>query len=242
MATGTLYGVGVGPGDPELMTLKAARLIGSCPIVAYFAKRGRQGHARRIVDGHIGPDSRELRLEYPFTTEVPVDDPHYPRELSAFYSRSAEEVAAELDAGRDVAVICEGDPFFYGSFMYLFDRLSKVYPTEIVPGISGMHGCWAQAKTPICHGDDVFSVLPGTMDGALLTERLKGSDAAVIMKIGRNLEKVRTALAEAGLLDRAIYVEQGTMAGERVEKLADLAHAPAPYFSLILVPGRQGLR
>lgn len=241
MDAGTLYGVGVGPGDPELMTLKAARLLGETPVIAYFAKRGRVGHARRIAGAHIPDTAEELRLEYPYTTEIPVDDPRYVAELTAFYQRSADDVASRLDAGKDVAVICEGDPFFYGSFMYLFDRLSA-RNCEIVPGISGMHGCWARAKAPICHGDDVFSVLPGTMDETLLAARLKDCNAAVIMKIGRNLPKVRAALAEAGMLERAIYVERGTMEDERVERLADMAHDPAPYFSLILVPGRQGQR
>lgn len=242
IASGTLYGVGVGPGDPELLTVKAARLIGSVPVIAYFAKRGRMGHARKIVETLLPADAEELRLEYPYTTEIPVDDPRYVAELAAFYEGSARTIAARLDNGEDVAVICEGDPFFYGSFMYLHDRLKDDHPCEVVPGISGMHGCWARAATPICHGDDVFAVLPGTMEQERLTACLKDVDAAVIMKIGRNLEKVRAALADAGLLDRAIYVERGTMEDERVERLATLSHAPAPYFSLILVPGRQGQR
>ena len=239
---GTLYGVGVGPGDPELMTLKAVRLIQTSPVIAYFAKAGRMGHARRIVGEHMPESATELRLEYPYTTEIPVDDPRYIAELTAFYQRSAERIGGHLDNGEDVVVICEGDPFFYGSFMYLFDRLRDGHTCEIVPGISGMHGCWARAGTPICHGDDVFAVLPGTMEQERLTECLKDCDAAVIMKIGRNLPKVRNALEDAGLIDRAIYVERGTMEDERVEPLAELIHAPAPYFSLILVPGRQGHR
>lgn len=237
--TGIFYTVGLGPGDPDLMTLKAARIIAAAPVIAYFAKRGRPGHARSIVEGRMHPDAVEVRMEYPFTTEVALDDPRYATEISSFYEACAGLLAAHLDAGRDVALLCEGDPFFYGSSMYLFDRLQAAYRSEVVPGVSGMSGCWTQARTPITHGDDVLTVLPGTLDEDRLTERLTGCDAAVIMKVGRNLPKIRAALTRAGVADRALYVERGTMADERVVKLSELDSAPAPYFSIVLVPGRQ---
>ena len=242
MAAGTLFTLGMGPGDPELLTLKAARIIASVPVVAFFAKRGRTGHARTIAGTLVGPSALELRFEYPYTTEISVDDPRYIAELSAFYTESAATLAGHLDAGRDVALLCEGDPFFYGSAMYLFDRLQGPYRHEIVPGITGMSGCWSRAGLPFTHGDDVLSVLPGTLDEASLAARLAQCEAAVIMKVGRNLPKIRAALDRAGLTDRAVYVERGTMAGERIVRLADMAEATAPYFSLVLVPGRQGLR
>ncbi len=240
--TGTLFTVGLGPGDPELMTLKAARIVGSAPVIAYFAKRGRAGHARSIVEGHLRAAVIEERMEYPFTTEVALEDPRYAAEIGTFYEACAARLAARLDAGQDVALLCEGDPFFYGSAMYLFDRLSGEYPSEVVPGVSGMSGCWTQARTPITHGDDVLTVLPGTLDEDALAARLTGCDAAVIMKVGRNLPKIRAALERAGVAGRAIYVERGTMPGERVVKLAELDSAPAPYFSIVLVPGRQRTR
>jgi precorrin-2/cobalt-factor-2 C20-methyltransferase len=239
---GTLFTVGLGPGDPELMTLKAARIIESAPVVAFFAKRGRLGNARGIVEGRLHPAVEELRLEYPFTTEVALEDPRYATEIGEFYEECAARVAARLDAGDDVALLCEGDPFFYGSAMYLFDRLRGTFRAEVIPGVSGMSGCWTAARTPITHGDDVLTVLPGTLDEDRLAARLEGCDAAVIMKVGRNLPKIRAALARAGVADRAIYVERGTMAGERVVKLSELDGAPAPYFSLVLVPGRQRAR
>lgn len=239
---GTLFTVGLGPGDPELVTLKAARIVGAVPVVAYFAKRGRPGHARTIVDGLLRPGVEELRLEYPFTTEVALDDPAYAAGIGAFYEASAARIATHLDAGRDVALLCEGDPFFYGSPMYLFDRLARDYRSEIVPGVTGMSGCWSAAGRPIAHGDDTLTVLPGTLDAARLAERLAATDAAVIMKVGKNLEKIRAALASAGMLARAIYVERGTMAGERILPLAQFTGAPAPYFAMILVPGRQRAR
>ena len=239
MSAGTLHCVGMGPGDPELLTLKAARLLAAAGVIAFFAKRGRPGHARSIAGAHVNPAAEELRFEYPFTTELHVDDPRYEPGMSAFYEAAADTLAARLAAGSDVALLCEGDPFFYGSAMYLFDRLAAAFPSEVTPGITGMSGCWAQARLPMTHGDDILTVLPGTLDQDGLAARLAGSDASVIMKVGRNMPKIRAALQQAGLLDRALYVERGTMAGTRAVKLADLADERAPYFSLVLVPGRQ---
>ena len=242
MMAGTFFTVGLGPGDPELMTLKAARIIAGAPVIAFFAKRGRPGHARSIVEGRINPAAEELRLDYPFTTEVALDDPRYAAEISTFYEACAATIAARLDAGLDVALLCEGDPFFYGSSMYLFDRLRAAHRSEVVPGVPGMSGCWAQAGTPIVHGDDVLAVLPGTLAEDQLVARLRNCDAAVIMKVGRNLQKIRAALARAGVAERAIYVERGTMQGQRILPLCDFADEPAPYFSMVLVPGRQRAR
>lgn len=238
---GTLFTVGLGPGDPELMTLKAARIIAAAPVVAYFAKRGAAGHARRIAAAHLCPGCEELRFDYPFTTEIAVDDPAYAAGMDGFYAASAAAIAARLDAGHNVALLCEGDPFLYGSAMYLFDRLAA-YRREVVAGVSGMSGCWSRAGLPFTHGDDVLSVLPGTLDAASLAARLGDCDAAVIMKVGRNLAKIRAALAQAGRTDRAVYVERGTMAGERILPLAQMTDATAPYFAMVLVPGRQRAR
>jgi len=239
MPAGRLFIVGLGPGDPELMTLKAARILAAAPVVAFFVKRGRTGHARTIVDGFLRADVEELRLEYPFTTEVDVASPRYLTEMGAFYEDCAERLRQHLADGRDVALLCEGDPFLYGSAMYLFDRLAGA---EIVPGVSGMSGCWSRAGVPMTHGDDVLSVLPGTLDEETLLQRLKLCDAAVLMKVGRNLPKICRALRAAGLFERAVYVERGTMADEMVVKLTERGDVPAPYFSMVLVPGRQRAR
>ena len=241
---GRLSIVGVGPGDPELLTLKAARVIGSAPCVAFFAKRGRLGHARGIAGDRINPACELLRFEYPFTTELSVADPRYLADIGRFYERCAGLLAERLANGADVALLCEGDPFFYGSAMYLFDRLRGEFAHQVIPGITGMSGCWSAADLPFTHGDDVLQVLPGTLDRQRLAARLAMGDAAVIMKVGGNFPKIRAALDDAGLLERAVYVEHGTMAGERILKLAGIDHpAPdAPYFSMILVPGRQAPR
>ena len=240
--TGTLYSVGVGPGDPELLTLKAARVLAAAPAYAYFAKRGRPSHARTIAADHLAPGALALRFDYPFTTEIPLADPRYATEMTAFYEAASATIADKLDSGASIALLCEGDPFFYGSAMYVFDRLAPHYPHEVIPGITGMSGAWARACTPMTHGDDVLTILPGTLDGADLVRRLRETDAAVIMKVGRHLPKICRALTEAGRATHALYVERGTMPGERITPLADAPDGPAPYFSLILVPGRRGAR
>ena len=240
--SGTLVVVGVGPGDPDLVTVKAARAIAAAPVVAYFAKRGRRGHARTIADTYLAAGIRELRLEYPYTTEIAVDDPRYAEGLAIFYKQCAARLSEELDGGADVALLCEGDPLLYASSLPLLDRLGPLYRTNVIPGVCGMSGCWAAARTPMAHGDDVVSIIPGTLDTARLTAALSGCDAAVVVKIGRNLDKVREALARTARDDQAIYVERGTMAGERAMPLRELCDAPAPYFSLILIPGRRRAR
>ena len=239
---GTLYSVGVGPGDPELLTLKAARVLAAAPTYAFFAKRGRPSHAYTIAAAHLRQEAESLRFDYPFTTEIPLSDPRYATGMTAFYEAASITVAARLDAGVSVALLCEGDPFFYGSAMYLFDRLSPRYPHEVVPGVTGMSGAWARAGTPMTHGDDVLTVLPGTLGCAELARHLRDTDAAVIMKVGRNLPKIRQALTDAGRAGQALYVERGTMADERIAPLCDIPDGPAPYFSLVLVPGRRGQR
>jgi precorrin-2/cobalt-factor-2 C20-methyltransferase len=236
-ATGRLYGIGLGPGDPELLTVKAVRLIQAAPVVAYFAKAGRRGNARKIVDRWLLPTCEELPLHYPVTTEIPFDDPRYVAELAAFYALGADSIAAHLLAGRDVALLSEGDPLFYSSFMHLFVRLKARFPVTIVPGVTGMSGCLAAAQTPITWGDDVLVVLPGTLPLKTLVEKLEGCNAVAIIKVGRNLAKVRAALAGAGLIDRALYVERATMENQIVQPLAQKADDEAPYFAMVIVPG-----
>ena len=239
--TGRLAILGMGPGDPELMTLKAARLLEAADVVAFFAKSGQPGHARRIAEGRFAHRAEELRFEYPYTTELPAGDPRYIAALAAFYDTAAAALGARLAAGRAVVLLCEGDPFFYGSAMYVFDRLAAQHDTVVVPGVTGMSACWTQAARPIAQGDDVLCILPGTLDEATLAARLGACDAAVIMKVGRNLAKIQAALRRAGRLAQALYVERGAMPGERVLPLAEVT-AAAPYFSMVLIPGRQRAR
>uniref|UniRef100_Q07PG8 Precorrin-2 C20-methyltransferase n=1 Tax=Rhodopseudomonas palustris (strain BisA53) TaxID=316055 RepID=Q07PG8_RHOP5 len=235
--TGTIYGVGLGPGDPELMSVKAARLIAGAAIVAYFRKAGRPGQARQLVEGMLPRHAVEFAMEYPVTTEIALDDDAYARTLRDFYEDCVARLITYSEGGEDVIVLCEGDPFLYGSFMHLHNRLVGRVAVEVVPGITGMSGCWTASGTPITYGDDVLCVLPATLDEARLGERMRGADALVIMKLGRNLPKVRRALTAAGLADRAVYVERGTTANQKVMRLVDKPDDEAPYFSMILVHG-----
>ena len=232
-----LIGVGVGPGDPELVTLKALRALQEAGVVAHFAKAGHPSHARAIVAHHLRAGIEELPLLYPVTTEHPKDAACYRDAIRAFYDQAAAAIAKHLDAGRTVAVIAEGDPLFYGSYMHLHVRLSPHYPTEIVAGVTGMSGCWSAAGAPIAQGDDVFTVLPATLTEDKLAHRLSQTQAAVVMKLGRHLAKVRRALERTGRLERAIYVERGTMADASLMRLAEKKDDTAPYFALVLVPG-----
>jgi precorrin-2/cobalt-factor-2 C20-methyltransferase len=235
--TGRLIGVGTGPGDPDLLTLKAVRALEEADVVAYFAKRGSNGNARTIVGPHFRETWIELPLIYPVTTEIDKDSKEYREAIAGFYEQSVHKVEQHLENGRSVAVLSEGDPLFYGSYMHLHVRLADRWPTEVIPGVTAMSGCWSQTGTPIVQGDDILTVLPGTLSEFELTRRLADTDAAVIMKVGRNLPKIRKALASTGMLDRAIYVERGTMANTSSVRLADKADDDAPYFSIVLVPG-----
>jgi precorrin-2/cobalt-factor-2 C20-methyltransferase len=234
---GRLIGVGLGPGDPELITLKALRALGSAAVIVYFAKAGRDSHARAIAAGHLRSGTIELPLQYPVTTELPKCSAGYRDAIGNFYDGAAAKIAAHLDAGLTVAVLCEGDPLFYGSYMHLHARLAPRFATEIVAGVSGMAGCWSAAAMPIAQGDDVFTVLPATLGEAELARRLADADAAVVMKVGRHLPKLRRALKASGRLHRALYVERGTMAEAKIVPLAAKCDDEAPYFAVVLLPG-----
>ena len=241
MTTGTIYGLGLGPGDPELMTVRADRLLRNARHVAYFRKAGRTGQARGIVEGLLRADAVELPMEYPVTTEIPVADPRYGDCLAAFYAECVRRLAALAERGEDVIVLCEGDPFFYGSFMHLFTRLHGVVPVEVVPAITGMSAAWTATGMPVTWGDDVLTVAMGTLPEAELARRAADTDALVVMKIGRNFDKICAALKTAGRFDDAWLVEYAAMAQQSVCRLAEAGARVAPYFSIIIVHG-QGRR
>jgi precorrin-2/cobalt-factor-2 C20-methyltransferase len=229
-AKGTLWGLGVGPGDPELITLKALRLLRAAPVIAYPAPEEEPSLARAIVAGHLPGGQTEIAIR------MPLDLNRFP--VEAVYDAAAEEIAGHLEAGRDVAAICEGDPFFYGSFMYLFGRLAHRHRVEVVPGVSSLVACPAVAGAPLAARDDVLTVLPGILPEAELERRLKDTEAAAIIKVGRHMAKIRTVIERLGMMDRARYVEHATMANQKSLPLADLGEAKAPYFSMVLVHSR----
>ena len=235
---GRIICCGVGPGDPDLISVRADREIRAATHVAYFRKKGHRGQARRIADGLLAPSVCEYPMEYPVTTEVAFDSDEYARLLDAFYDGWAARLA-ELARRDDVVVLCEGDPYFYGSFMHLHIRLQARTEIEVIAGIPGMAGCWNAIGRPIALGDDVVTVLTGTLGEDELVRRMRNPDALVIMKTGRNLNKVRRALQSAGRLADAWLIERGTMPGERVARLADIGETDCPYFAIVLVYGQQ---
>lgn len=237
---GRIVCAGLGPGAPDLMSVRSDRAIRSAEHVAYFRKKGRPGQARRIVEGMLLPGAVEYAMEYPVTTELPFDSPEYIHCLATFYDDWAARLA-DLAQKQDVLVLCEGDPFFYGSFMHLYTRLQGRAQVDVIPGIPGMVGCWSATQTPITWGDDVMTVLMGTLPEADLARHMQTADALVIMKTGRNLPRVRRALQAAGRLEQAWLVERGTMDGERVLPLAEADGNDCPYFAIVLVHG-QGRR
>ncbi|MBK5934470.1 precorrin-2/cobalt-factor-2 C20-methyltransferase [Rhodovulum imhoffii] len=238
---GTIHGLGLGPGDPDLMSLRAARLLGQARHVAYFRKAGREGQARRIVEGLIPGEAAEIPMEYPVTTEIPFDDPQYNKVLSAFYADCSARLRALAEAGEDVVVLCEGDPFFYGSFMHLYTRLHGAVRVEVVPGITGMSAAWTATGQPVTWGDDVLSVLPATLPEEALARGIAGADALVFMKITAHLNKLRRVLEAAGRLEDAWLVQNAAMPEQAVLPLRNFPGNKTPYFSIVVVHG-QGRR
>lgn len=236
---GKLYGLGVGPGDPELITLKALRLLKSVPVVAYHAAKGKKGNALTIVETYLSPEQTLVPLIYPVTTEKLPAHMDYEQIVSDFYVEITATITSHLDAGRDVAVIAEGDPFFYGSFMYIHDRLAEQYETEVVPGVCSVLGAAAVLGAPLVYRNQTLSILSGVMSTEELKLRLADTEAAAIMKLGKNLDKVRDVLSELGLMDRALYIERATMPNQRIAPLAEVSGGDCPYFSIILVPGKK---
>lgn len=235
---GRLYGVGVGPGDPELLTLKAHRLIGAADVIAYPVARHGRSVARGIAAEHLRDGVVEVAMRYPVTTEATDHPGGYQGALIDFYDESAATLADHLDAGRDVVVLCEGDPFFYGSYMYLHDRLASRYETTVVPGVTSFSAAAASAGVPLAKRDDVLTILPGTLPAETLTARLADADAAVVMKLGRTFPTVLDAAARAGVAERGVYVERASSDRERCLPLTAV-DGDVPYMSLVLVPTRQ---
>jgi precorrin-2/cobalt-factor-2 C20-methyltransferase len=226
IASGRLYGVGVGPGDPELLTLKALRLLREVPVIAYPAPEDGESFARSIVAGWIAGHQREIAIRFPMRPGPPP---------AAIYDAAAGGLAVELECGRDVALLCQGDPMFYGSAINLFSRLAGQYRVEIVPGVSSLTACAAAAAVPLVSRDGTLTVLPATLDEAQVVARLHEAETAMVVKLGRHLAKVRRALIRLDRLDVAFYIEHATLPTQRVIPLAQVNDEIAPYFSVALV-------
>ncbi|MFB7666621.1 precorrin-2 C(20)-methyltransferase [Kitasatospora sp. NPDC056138] len=241
IGTGRLYGVGLGPGDPELVTVRAAALIGRADVVAYHSARHGRSIARSIAERYLRGDQIEEQLVYPVTVETTDHPGGYRGALDEFYEEAAARLAAHLDAGRTVVVLAEGDPLFYGSYQHMHKRLAHRYPTEVVPGVTSVSAAAARLGTPLVEAEEVLTILPGTLPEEELTARLAATDSAVVMKLGRTFPTVRRALERSGRLAEARYVERATMAGERTAPLAEVDPESVPYFSVAVLPSRVGL-
>jgi precorrin-2/cobalt-factor-2 C20-methyltransferase len=229
MSSACFYGVGVGTGNPELITLKALRILQSVAVIAYPASEDGNSFARSIVADFLKGNQIEIPIVLPFKLE---------KSAQPFYDRAAEQLAEHLQNGRDVAVLCEGDPFFYGSFMYIFNRLSPKFATEIIPGISSVMASAAMIGIPLTYRNDVFMVLSGILAKEVLLLKLKVADAAVIIKLGRNFSKVKQVLEELGLVERAKYIEYATLENQRILSVDEVEAETVPYFSLIVIPSQ----
>ncbi|QKV78891.1 precorrin-2 C(20)-methyltransferase [Amycolatopsis sp. Hca4] len=234
--TGTLYGVGLGPGDPELMTVKAARLISEASVIAYHCARHGRSIARSVAEPYLREGQIEEKLVYPVTTETTDHPGGYEGAIADFYELSAKRLAEHLDAGRDVVLLCEGDPFFYGSYMYMHERLAGRFDAVVVPGVTSVSAAASVIGRPLVQRDEVLTVLPGTLPAPELARRLADTEAAAVLKLGRTFSSVREAFAEAGKLDDAVFVERATWGQQRIEPLASVDPASVPYFSLALLP------
>lgn len=223
---GVLYGVGVGPGDPELITLKSLRLIKSTEVIAYPKLKGSKSFARNIIEEFIDLPKFEIAIEIPMTVN------RLPAQRA--YDAAAQEISSHLNMGKNVVFLCEGDPFFYGSFMYLHSRLYKKYLVEIVPGVSSMTACAAMAKKPLAARNEVLTVLPGPLSKKELERRLADNNSSAIMKVGRHIKKIKSVIDRLGLMDSSLYIERASLKEQRILKLID-APEVAPYFSMVLV-------
>jgi precorrin-2/cobalt-factor-2 C20-methyltransferase len=229
MPAGRLYGLGIGPGDPELITLKALRVLQSAPVVAYPVSTGDKSLARSIVADYLGHAPLELPMYFPFNVE---------ESAQPYYDKAAQTLADHLSRGQDVAVLCEGDPFFYGTFMYLFTRLADRFHTEVVPGVSSLMASASVLETPLTYRNDVFVVLPAMLPADVLASRLAGADAAVIIKLGKHFPRVYEVLKQMGLLARARYVQRATMPGQHIVAIDQVDPTQVPYFSMIVIPSQ----
>ena len=238
---GKIYGVGVGPGAVDLLSVRAEKLVREAKYIAFFRKAGRAGHARQITSTLLSKDVIELAMEDPITTEIPLSDQRYSEVLSEFYKKYSNKIISLSQTGIDLVILCEGDPFFYGSFMHIYSRVKDKCPVEVVPAITGMSAAWTATDIPITWGDDILTVLMGTLDKTTLENQLQNTNAAIIMKIGRNLPKIKKALERTGRFYDAFIVEYAAMDKQTVQRLSDYNTENAPYFSIIILHG-QGRR
>lgn len=235
MKTGIIYGIGLGPGDPDLMTIKSASILKLSKYIFFFKKKSNESRALSIVKDIIRKDAIQIALEYPVTTEIDPTHKEYKIKLNNFYEESITKMSHILNKPSNICLICEGDPFFYGSFIHIFDRLKKRFKIEIIPGVTGMSGAWSAIKIPMVSGKEIMTVLMGTLSEEKLKLHVKKSDGLVIMKIGNNFKKIFKVLKNENLLDSSYLISDATTKKEKIFKLNEIGVETVPYFSIILI-------
>ena len=235
MKIGKVYGIGLGPGNPELITIKSVNILKSAEYIFFFKKKSNNSRALSIVKDIINKDSVQIALEYPVTTEIDSKDSEYKLKIKNFYEESVIKMNNILKKPSNICLLCEGDPFFYGSFIHIFERLKEFFEIEIVPGVTGMSGAWSATKIPMVSGQEVMTVLMGTLSEEKLKFHVKKSDGIVIMKIGSNFKKIFKVLDEVNLLDKAYLISNATTNREKIYKLNEVDVKNVPYFSIILI-------
>ena len=225
--SGTLYGVGVGPGDPELMTVKAWRLISTAEVIAYLCANGKESTARDIAKPFIADGTREIAIDMPMRVEREPGE--------AAYDKGAELIATTLDQDQDVVMLCEGDPFFYGSFMYIFERLAEKYKTIVVPGVTSITAAAAAIGQPLVARNEVLKILPATLDAEQLRDELQTCTSAAIIKVGRHFGKVKLILSALDLITKATAIENATHENQKITAIENIEADNLPYFTTIIV-------
>ncbi len=238
MIKGKIFGVGVGPGDPELLTLKAVNILNKTKYVVFFKKKNKNSIAQKIAEQFLSKNLNCIPFTFPLTTEFSFSSKRYKNSLSKFYDQCCKKILKLIDKGEDVLVLCEGDPFFYGSFMHLYRRLCLENTIEVIPGITGMSAAWTSSKIPITWGDDSLTVIMGTTSEKKILNYLRYCDAIIFMKIGRHLKKIIRVLKKNQLYSKAVVVENASMSSEKVSFLSDIKNEKLPYFSIIMIHGR----
>jgi precorrin-2/cobalt-factor-2 C20-methyltransferase len=222
-----IWGLGIGPGDPDLITLKALKILQKVDVIAYPTLNGGESLVRSIAEPHFITNQEEIKISIPMLIDrYPAQD---------IYDAAALKISLAVEAGKSVAILCEGDPFFYGSFMYLFVRLAEEHLVEVVPGVTSLAACSSALALPLAARNDVISVIPGPLDEEALEEQLRTTNVAAIIKVGRHLGKIKRILRKIGVIDNAHYIERATMGDQKIKRLSELEDDNAPYFSMIIV-------
>lgn len=230
---GKMYGIGVGPGDPQLLTLRACDVLRQAPVVCVpRSTPGEMGYTWEIIRSHLDASRQEiLHLHFPMTRDA--------RELETSWGRAVDVAAERLAQGKDCAFVTEGDPLLYSTFVHVLRQLNRRYPqveVQIVPGVSSILAAAATARVPLADGDDCVAVLPATGSQEMLELALSRFDTVVLIKVSRAVGRVLDILNKLHLEDKAVFISRASSSREEVVgQVANLRGRDLEYMSLIIV-------